>query len=148
MKKHCWILLLFLGAFLFLCLTPAPASAGEKKDKADSTGGFLQLYTTEKNIATGIKFRLFSDFFTGTNIEYFSSNRDTKLHLTGIYLLPHEFLCFKFYGGAGYRFSRKNIDEYPYLILGTHFGIFFSEVLYPWVDEAGPETRFGFGFSF
>ncbi|NLY89977.1 MAG: hypothetical protein GX081_00010 [Firmicutes bacterium] len=148
MKKELRIPLLLLVIFLLLGLAPAGVSAGKNWDQDDYTIGFLQLYKTENNVASGLKFRLWRDLYAGTNIEYYSSNRDTKLHLTGIYLLPHEFLFIKFYCGAGYRFSRKNIDEYPYLILGTHFGIFFSEVLYPWVDEAGPKTRFGLSFKF
>jgi len=150
MKKHTRVFLLFCGVFLVLCLTAAPAFASTSKDKDDYTytAGFLQLYKTEENLATGIKFHLFNDFYAGTNIEYYASNRDTKLHLTGIYLLPHEFLFFKFYGGAGYRFSRKNVDEYPYLLIGSHFWFLFSEVLYPWVDEAEPVVRFGLSLDF
>ncbi|HHT49261.1 MAG TPA: hypothetical protein GXZ98_08225 [Firmicutes bacterium] len=148
MKKHTRIPLLFLVVFLFLVLTPASVSASENKSQAKETSGFLQLYKTENNLASGLKLRLWRNLHTGANIEYYASNRDTKLHLTGIYLLPHEFIFFRFYGGAGYQFSRKKDGEFPYLVLGSHYVFLFSEVLYPWKDEAAPLVRFGFSFDF
>lgn len=148
MKKHRWILLLFFLIVLSLGLTPAGVSARESREQEDYPSGFLQLYKTEKNLASSLKLRLWRGLYAGANIEYYASCRDTKLHLAGLYLLPHEFLFFRFYGGAGYQFSRNNDGDFPYLVIGSHFIFLFSEVLYPWEDEAAPLVRFGFSFDF
>ena len=129
MKKHTRIPLLFLVVFLFLVLTPASVSASENKSQAKETSGFLQLYKTENNLASGLKLRLWRNLHTGANIEYYASNRDTKLHLTGIYLLPHEFIFFRFMAAPAISFPERRLVDF-YLVLGSHYA-FISKCCTP-----------------
>jgi hypothetical protein len=147
MNRYNRVLLFSLLALIFICITPTLVTA-EAVSKSGSPSGFLQLYKTEDNLSCALKFRLLSDLYGGTNIEYFASDLDTKIHLGAVYLLPHEFLFFRFYGGVGYQFSRNNGGEFSYLVLGSHYLFLFSEVLYPWEIEEEPLVRFGLSFKY
>lgn len=147
MKKSYQISLFFLVALLLIGATPTLVSADTGQKKYHPSG-FLQLYETETNLSCALKFHLWSNIYAGTNIEYYSSINDMKLHLGVVYLLPHEFLFFRFYGGGGYQYSRRNGAEFSYLVLGSHFLFLFSEVLYPWEIEAEPLVRFGLSFKY
>ena len=147
MKKSYRLSMVLLVALLLIGGTPLLASAATGQKKA-SPNGFLQLYETEANLSCALKFRLWSSLYAGTNIEYYSSAQDMKLHLGAVWFLPHEFLFFRFYGGGGYQYSRRNGTDFSYLVLGSHFLFLFSEVLYPWEIETEPLMRFGFSFKY
>lgn len=147
MRRFARVLLFTLVIFIFIGITPTLVFA-EAAYKSWSPSGFLQFYETEDNLACALKFRLLGEVYGGTNIEYFVSDLDTKIHLGAVYLLPHEFLFFRFYGGAGYQYSRNNGGEFSYLVLGSHYLFLFSEVLYPWEIEKEPLIRFGLSFKY
>lgn len=147
MKRYDRVLLFILVAFIFIGITPTLASA-EAGHRSGSSSGFLQLYETEDNLACALKFRLLNDLYVGTNIEYFDSDQDAKIHLGAVYLLPHEFLFFRFYGGVGYQYSRNSGGEFSYLVLGSHYLFLFSEILYPWEIEVEPLMRFGLSLKY
>lgn len=109
---------------------------------------FLNLYSFDGVFAPGLKYRIGNNFYATGNLEYSYSQRDTSLQIGGIYLIPHDVLFFRFYGGGGAEFSTKRGYRYPYLLMGTDFLIFFSEILYPWEPEAAPRVRSGISIEF
>jgi DUF4097 and DUF4098 domain-containing protein YvlB len=110
--------------------------------------GFLNLYKFNDVFAPGLKYQIKNHFYITSNLEYSSLERDLHLQIGSIYLIPHKVLFFRFYGGGGVEFSNRDGYLYPYLLMGTDFLFFFSEVLYPWETETVPSFRNGFSIKF
>ena len=142
MTKKLFVLCLACGLML---LGAAGVLAGECESGPEM---FLDLYKVDDAFAVGIKKCFVKNLYGTLNIEYHETANDLEFQAGAIYLLPHEVLFFKFYGGGGVQLSRNLGYEYPYLVLGTNFLFLFSEVVYPLEKEAEPRYRGGFSFEF
>jgi hypothetical protein len=143
MKKLIFIVLILL---LFLLLTGASVFA--RHDDLRPPSSFINLYRIDHKIAAGLKQHVLTHIYATGNLEYRSEASDLELQFGTVYLLPQKILFFRLYGGTGLQFSRNEGYQYPYLVLGTHFLFFFSEVIHPWHGKMEPKFRGGFSFHF
>ena len=136
-------LLVLLAAGMFFLFGATAALAEEPAPRM-----FLHLYEVEEATAVGLKGRLADNLYGTLNIEYHPAANDLELRTGVAYLLPYRVLFFDFYGGIGLEFSRNEGYRHPYLMLGTDYLFFFSEVVYPLEEQEGPKYRGGFSFKF
>lgn len=109
----------------------------------------LNLYSYEKMLTPGLKFRLGDGLYATGNIEYSYRERDLNLQLGAVYSFPYDFCLLSFYGGGGVQFSTKKGIQYPYILIGAnYFSFLFSELVYPWAIDTPPRSRFGLKINF
>lgn len=118
------------------------------RDKHDPRKFALDWYKNHGIYGMGLKFKVYSDYFSTVNCEYDALSNDVLLSLGAMYRIPKEVLIWHFYFGGEYTFSRTNLMGTPYVTVGTDFLVFFSEVKYPLTLEEKPVYRSGFRFYF
>jgi hypothetical protein len=143
MKKAFLILIIIT---LLMLLTQLTLFARHRHSSRPSS--FINLYNIEDHVAAGLKQRVIDNIYGTANIQYRDSESELEFQLGGMYLLPYKVLFFRFYGGSGLQVARNTGFQYPYLVLGTDFFIFFSETIYPLKEKAEPKLRGGFSFRF
>lgn len=143
MKKSI-LLILFLFLLLMFCSTDIFARC-----QGDwSSRSLVNLYKIENKIAAGLKQHLFTNIYATANLEYRSEASDLEFQLGTVYFFPHKILFFRLYCGPGVQISRNEGYQYPYLVLGTNFLFFFSEVVHPLMNNMEPKFRGGLSFRF
>lgn len=143
MKKLIVILIL---VFLFVLFGATGIFA--RQGTHSIPGSFINIYKIDSNVAAGLKHRFHRNLYATTNIEYRSPINDLQFQVGAVYLLPQKILFFRLYGGTGLQVSRNEGFQYPYVVLGTHFLVFFSEVVHPWTSRTDAKFRGGFSFKF
>lgn len=141
------VLLLIIAVLLLLgCAATVFGSQGDDKNT------FVNLYKVDYNsfdsISIGLKEKLWGNIYGSLNLEPYGTNDDLKVQGGIIYLFPRNVLFFKFYGGIGAETLRDNGFNYDYILLGTHFLYFFSEMIYPWKNGVAPFYRYGLSFNY
>ncbi len=96
----------------------------------------------------GYKHHLAKNFYFTGDLDYHSEREDLFFRTGGAYFIPVQVLIFRFYTGAGAQFSRNAGYQYPYLVVGTHFLFFYTEMIYAMEQRATPEYRLGFSVRF
>jgi len=152
MKKALIIVLIVTLTILAGQLLPAAdyEHSGHKHSSHESQapGSFVNLYLLKGNVAAGLKLQLFWNIYATGNVQYLDSADDLEFQAGAIYLFPHKILFFRLYGGGGVQMSRNEGYQYPYVVLGTDFLLFFSEVIHPLSKGMQPKFRAGFSFHF
>ena len=144
MKKLITISL--LGVLILLLAAPGTFARGKRFRPTEnylnlSLFVFYPVSIGYKHLATG------NIYLTG-NLDYVSDESDLLFQAGTVYMIPRKFLIFRFYGGGGMEFSRNNGYLYPYVMAGTNFWIFFTEIVHPLRNNKSPGYRLGFSFSF
>ncbi len=98
--------------------------------------------------ALGYKHHLGKNLYATGDVLYQEEHSDLLIRVGGAYFVPVKILFFRLYASGGYQFSRNDGYQFPYAGVGTHFWIFFTEVIHPFQSRATPEYRLGFSIRF
>jgi len=142
MKK---VLIIIILIVVLMLLTQITLLAHQQHQAPAS---FLNLYKNDGTIAAGLKQYVIKRIYATANIQYLDSATDLEFQAGAAYLLPYKILFFRLYGGTGLQMSRNEGFQYPYVMLGTDFLFFFSEVIHPLSPHMEPKFRAGFSFHF
>jgi len=146
MKKALVILILVLTV-VFLS-SSAFADPSRRHGFGPRPSSFVNVYKIDGSFAGGLKSRLWGGIYATANVQYRPDENDVEFQAGAVYMLPLKILFFRLYGGAGQQFSRVRDFRYPYVVLGTNYLFFFSEVIYPLTEERPEKYRFGLSFHF
>jgi hypothetical protein len=139
---------LIIVVIVILTILAAQLSLLGSSRYQQAPGTFVNIYKIEDSIAAGLKQQVGRNIYAAGNIEYRDSAGDLEFQGGAIYLLPHKVLFFRLYGGTGLQVSREEGLQYPFVVLGTDFLFFFSEVIHPLSSGMAPKFRGGFSFHF
>lgn len=142
MKK----ILIIIILFIVLMFATQMILLAHHQNRAPAS--FLNIYKNDGIIAAGLKQHVFNQIYATTNIQYLDSASDLEFQAGAAYLFPYKILFFRLYGGTGLQMSRNEGFQYPYIVMGTDFLIFFSEVIHPLSSHMEPKFRAGFSFHF
>ncbi|UCC38938.1 MAG: hypothetical protein JSV96_14160 [Candidatus Aminicenantes bacterium] len=143
MKKV--LIISVLGACIILA-----SSTGifAKTVKSSSSKNYLTFSFFLRPASLGYKHYLFDNLYATGNLDYRSSTKDLEFQVGAAYFIPRKILIFRFYGGAGYQFSRNKGYQYPYVSIGTNFLFLFTEIIHPLRSDMDSKGRFGFCVKF
>jgi hypothetical protein len=144
MKKQIALGLLGLAV---LALIATSASADYRRHRTPERYVNLSFFVL-RPMDVGYMQRVARNVFLTGNMEYESDEKDLRFQAGAAYMLPHKFLFFRLYGGGGVEFSRNNGYMYPYVSVGTHFWILYTEIVHPLRSNREPSYRFGFSLAF
>jgi hypothetical protein len=96
----------------------------------------------------GYKHHLAKNLYFMGDLDYRHDRADLLFRTGGAYFFPVKILLFHFYGGGGAQFSRNTGYQFPYVVVGTHFLFFYTEMIHAIESRATPEYRFGFSVKF
>ncbi len=135
------------GLILILILGSSLPAAGHTRHIRPAKN-FLTFSFVINPSQLGYKHHLGKNFYATGDLIYKQENIDLLFRAGGAYYLPVKVLFFRFYGASGYQFARNSANDFPYVAVGTHFWIFYSEVLHPLKNRTSPEYRLGFAVRF
>jgi hypothetical protein len=144
MKK--FITVSLLGMFILLLAAPETV-AREKRFKPTENYLNLSLFIFYP-CSIGYKHLVVGNMYFTGNLDYVSDESDLLFQTGAAFMVPHKFLFFRIYGGGGIEFSRNHGYMYPYVMAGTNFWIFYTEIVHPLRSNESPGYRLGFSFSF
>jgi hypothetical protein len=144
MKKYMKISL--LGMLILLLAIPGAFARGKKFRPAENYLN-LSLFVLYP-CSIGYKHLATRNIYLTGNLDYDSGESDLLFQAGAAYMIPHKFSIFRFYGGGGMEFSRNNGYQYPYVMAGTNFWVFFTEIVHPLRNNKSPGYRLGFSLSF
>jgi len=148
MKKTFMIVLVIFLAVLTMAFQLFAERGSHGKSWSRPPMSFVNIYRINGSIAAGMKGRVWENVYVTGNVQYRDSISDLEFQAGAVYMLPFKVLFFRFYGGSGLQLSRNEGFQYPYVVLGTDFLFFFSEVIHPLSSGMSPKVRGGFSFHF
>jgi hypothetical protein len=135
-----------LGMLILLLAVPGAFARGKKFRPAENYLN-LSLFVFYP-CSIGYKHLAIRNIYLTGNLDYDSDESDLLLQAGAAYMIPRKFAIFRFYGGGGMEFSRNNGYLYPYVMAGTNFWVFFTEIVHPLRNNKSPGYRLGFSLSF
>lgn len=135
-----------LGMFILLLAVPGVFARGKKFRPAENYLN-LSLFVFYP-CSIGYKHLATNNIYLTGNLDYVSDESDLLFQAGAAYMIPRKFSIFRFYGGGGMEFSRNKGYLYPYVMAGTNFWVFFTEIVHPLRNNKSPGYRLGFSFSF
>ncbi len=143
MKRHA---IIGSAAILLILCSSVPAEAhGRDRQTAPH---YLTFSFVINPSSLGYKHHLGKNLYATGDVIYQEDHSDLLFRAGGAYYIPVKILFFRLYAAGGYQFSRNDGYQFPYAGVGTHFWIFFTEVIHPIQSRAAPEYRLGFSIRF
>ena len=131
-----------------LIITFSSSSVFARSSRSDTPENLLNFTFFINPYGIGYMHHVDKNFYATGNMDYSSTDSDLKFQVGAAYLIPQKIFIFRFFGGAGFQFSRNDGYQYPYLSVGSKFLFLLWEIIHPLKSHEDPQYRFGFSFSF
>jgi hypothetical protein len=137
-----------LGFAIVLLLLMTSVDLFGHKGRSRPSEHYLTFTFVVNPSGLGYKHHLANNLYLSGDVDYRHENADLLFRTGGAYFFPVKILIFHFYGGGGAQFSRNVGYQYPYVVVGTHFLFFYTEMIHALESHTSPEYRFGFSVRF